>query len=181
MYESYYDILIEIFRRLERPNITFDMSLIGHRDYIIGARSSSLSDPNVFDFLHEVAHLVQLSDDEIKSKYVIHGGKLNFFYPQAELNGFIYNDPQTDKMSMRELEVFCIQYMLEMKLLNKKTSFISWLEANDIEDLFTWIPDDIHFGYKIKNDEIEIKAKHFLEIWNVEKILDRWFNINFGD
>ena len=173
-----YEVLDILFNRLRREGITFDASQVGHRNYTIGGRSSYLSDANVFDFLHEVSHLIQLNDDEVQTKYSEYG--LNFVYPQSELNGFIYNDPQTDKMSMRELEVFCIQFILERDLLDNNLNFDDWLDVNDIEQLFTWIPDDIEFGYKIKNSEISKKAQQFLALWDIDKILYRWFNIKLG-
>ncbi len=167
-----------LFAKLKRDGIRFDLKKVGHGSYVIGTRSTYISEPNVFDFLHEVSHLIQFSDKELDMRYNIFNGNLIFNYPQSELAGVTYNDPHTDQMSMRELETFCIQYIIENTFFDKNLTFMEWMVKNHISDLFTWIPDDIIFGYKITHEQINKKAIPFLEKWDYDSILNRWFNLD---
>jgi hypothetical protein len=172
------DDLDYLFEVLKHDQIHFDKDRIEDKEFHIGCRSTYLVKPNNFDFLHDIAHLIQLSDAELKTHYIEYGGRLKFNLPQQ----FIYNryvcEPITDKISMRELETFYIQYILDNNILNKNLSFETWIDNYDVIGLLDWLPDNYVFGYKPSLEYVLERASEFITKWNYENAIARWKSIN---
>lgn len=171
------DNLDKLFSVLEHNEIRFEKTKIGDSDFILGCRSTSLVAPNDFDFLHDLSHLVQFSDTEIKTHYIDHDGKLKFNVPHEFLFNRYICEPKTDQISMRELETFYIQYIFDNTILEKGLSFEEWIDKYEIIDLLDWLPDSWNFGYKPTIEHVLNKAYNFIEKWNYDKVFTRWKNL----
>lgn len=166
-----------LFDFLKHQKVKFDKNCNTHTSYTIGCRSTYILPPNVFDFLHEVAHLIQLSDDEVITHYVNYNGVLNFNTPMELVINTMVCEPKTDNISMRELETFYIQYLLEINILGDDISFYEWLEKNEVIDLFKWLPDSFIFGNKLTEDILVEKSKTFINDLTFDYLINRWQNL----
>lgn len=166
-----------LFKVLAHDQIKFDPELITDKDFIIGARCTSIVKPNDFDFLHDLSHLVQFNESEIYTHYINNGGKISFDLPQEWLFNQWICEPVTDQISMRELETFYIQYILDNEILKKEMSWKEWIEFYEIDELLSFLPDRYNFGNKITIDEIIKKCDSFIDKWSFEKIIEKWRNI----
>lgn len=171
------DNLNLLFSVLDHDQIKFDRDLVTDRDFTIGARCTYIVKPNDFDFLHDLSHLIQFNDKEIYTHYINNDGKISFNVPQE----FIFNqwicEPVTDQISMRELETFYIQYILDNEILKKEMSLKAWFEFYEIDDLLKFLPDHYNFGNKITIDEILKKCDPFISKWSYDNIITKWQNI----
>lgn len=120
-----------------------------------------------------------MKDDELFEKFIRYG-KFNFTLPYD--NSFKdHINPTTDKISLRELEVIYIQYLLECGIFEKSFKFDKWCKTNKVYELFNFMPDYYFFGATneegtIKN--VHEKVKPFIEKWTFEKVIERWFSLN---
>lgn len=171
---------------LERPDITFDKDISGgSKQFKISCRSTYFTEPNIFDCLHEVAHLVQFTPVELQEKYVEYDGRIIFDLPNKDVLGYTVCEPETDQISMRELETFYIQYIMECGIFNKSITFEEWLNQYDVPKLFVWMPDFVIFGYdeRKKPESLKLileKANKFINLWDFEKIKNKWFNLKLS-
>lgn len=161
-----------------RPEIQFVIGHVEHSDFKIGTRCIASVPDNLFDTSHEVAHLIQFTDDELQRCYLDYNGRMIFNYPHIEVCGQIVCEPSTDQISMRELETFVIQYYIMSKY--EPMDYFDWLEEKDIISLFGWMPDDFIFsnGKKLTNEYIFQKSIPFITKWNFDNIKEQWFNLN---
>jgi len=171
------DNIIEFVAEFNRPNINFVIGKMALQDFKIGSRCTHFAEDNLFDITHEVAHLIQLNDDELQRCYVNNNGVLRFNYPYIEVCNQIVCEPSTDQISMRELETFIIQYYIMNDY--ETIDYIDWLDKHDIIGLFGWMPDSYIFsnGKKLTNDYVFQKSGVFLEKWNLTNVKERWFSL----
>lgn len=172
--EDHLDILFEV---LKHDQIKFDRDVIKDNNFVLGCRSTYIVKPNDFDFLHDLSHLIQFSDEEIHTHYIDFAGQLTFNTPDEWMFNQWICEPVTDQISMREFETFYIQYVLENKILEKNISFRVWCELNRIDELLNYLPDRYIFGHKLTLDELDVKAQPFKDKWDYENIISRWLNI----
>lgn len=168
----------------QHKNFKYDENLEGTRDYVFGCKAGPSK--NIFNLSHEVAHFVQLSDDEFDKKMI--DGNLIFHFPKEYVYDRFICEPETDQISRRELETFVIQWLMNSQF--NKSNLSSYFYKNEIYNLFSWLPDWIVFHRESsKNTDtfkrfVRTEAKKFVEIWSVEKIknilnkrLNNWYPV----
>ena len=175
------DNLEILFEVLSHEQIKFKKELVCDKDFVLGCRSTSIVKPNDFDFLHDLSHLVQFTDEELISHYIENNGKLSFHVPSVYVYNRWWSEPVTDKISMRELETFYIQYILENTILVKNKSFEEWADDNEIIELMGYLPDQFNFKYKPDMTYILKRVSEFKDKWSYDIIINRWKNIKICD
>ena len=172
--------LNDFIAEFNRSEIQFVLGHVEQSDFKIGTRCTGATPDNLFDISHEVAHLIQFTDDELQRCYLNHNGRMQFNLPYIEICGRIICEPTTDQISMRELETFVIQYYIMNKY--EPIDYLNWLDKQDIISLFGWMPDDFIFsnGKPLTNEYIAQKSIPFIEKWNFDIIKERWFNLKFN-
>ena len=78
-----------LFKVLAHDQIKFDPELITDKDFILGARCTSIVKPNDFDFLHDLSHLVQFNETEIYTHYMVGKYLLMFLKNGFLISGFV--------------------------------------------------------------------------------------------
>lgn len=178
----------KLFNTFKKNGINFNLDCCRTSNFTIASKSGYSIEPNHFDFLHEISHLIQFTDDELQNNFIARDGTIRFKVPYIDVLGHTVCEPLTDQMSMREVETFYIQFLLECELIEKST-WEQWLYENKIVSLMAWLPDYYIFGIKnpfnlTPHEEdkyvklIMDKSEQFKH-WTYEKAMSRWLDLNF--
>ena len=155
--------LIEISNSLEGNKFQDEKLVLGCR------AGPSMSVDNL---LHEMAHLIEIPDERIR----ISGWGMT--YPEVEVLGQFFREPQTIQGLRRELRVFAIQkHLFEMAGIpttesywSEKAKICEWLQdfiliPSPREDRLRWCMDEMkkyYSSYSVSFLEIEWNRKNNL-------------------
>lgn len=152
---------------LNHPAFKYSFSLTGYKDFTYGAVTGpAISISNLF---HEMAHSIEfiLSGDDPKHR--ARGGRYHFGTNQIENDGRLYEQVQTNQITLRECRTFAIQIKL-MHSVGFRMNLFQF--ARESARLTTWLPD----WYLVEGDnEIERVA------WCNAFILQHYENLKLAD
>lgn len=127
---------------LEHPGFKYDFEHTGYKKFSFGGRTGpTIEIENIF---HEMAHAIEfiLAGDDVH-KRCSSSGTYNLHYPKIQLNGCLYDQPITTKMTERELRVFVIQHKL-MAQVGFRRNLVEWFK--DSAKITSWVPDFTNIG-----------------------------------
>lgn len=171
---------IESFvEKYKRPDFIVDIDQVGLRNYVFGGRIIHSCEPEISTISHEMAHLIQLSGHELRWKFHAWDGNLRFKTPSKLIFNTVVCEPETTQISMREIEVFYIQSLIE-----GATDLRKWVFDNDIQSILYWLPDNwLFFIDQIdtsddgKNEYVYEKMSAFADKWNYTNVVEKWFKL----
>jgi hypothetical protein len=150
------------------PALKVDLRQEAYSNYTFGARSG----PTVeFDGLcHELAHAAQFDPQEFDVRCTSAG---TFHLPlHGEMeDGGDYAGPQTAQCTLRECEVFAIQYHL-LECTGRKLQFERY--AKEVVKLCSWLPDWWMLGGREgRPTEIPAQLRRFVDAWTADRAIER--------
>lgn len=134
---------------LNHPAFKYSFSITGYKDFTYGAVTGpAISISNLF---HEMAHSIEfiLSGDDPKHR--ARGGQFQFDTNHIEIDGRLYEQVQTNQITLRECRTFAIQIKL-MHLVGFKTDLHAF--ARYSAKLTTWLPDWYMIEGRAKSERI---------------------------
>lgn len=121
---------------LDHPAFKYSFSITGYNDFTYGAVSGpAISISNLF---HEMAHSIEFILSGDNPKYRARGGRYQFDTNLVEINGRLYEQVQTNQITLRECRTFAIQIKL-MHLVGFKADLYEFVRYS--AKLTTWLPD----------------------------------------
>ena len=134
---------------LNHPAFKYSFSLTGYKDFTYGAVTGpAISISNLF---HEMAHSIEfiLSGDDPKHR--ARGGRYHFDTNQIEIDGRLYEQVQTNQITLRECRTFAIQ----IKLMHSVGFRIDLYQfARESARLTTWLPDWYMIEGEVESERI---------------------------
>ena len=134
---------------LNHPAFKYSFSLTGYKDFTYGAVTGpAISISNLF---HEMAHSIEfiLSGDDPKHR--ARGGRYHFDTNQIEIDGRLYEQVQTNQITLRECRTFAIQIKL-MHSVGFKIDLYQF--ARESARLTTWLPDWYMIEGEVESERI---------------------------
>ncbi len=134
---------------LNHPAFKYSFSLTGYKDFTYGAVTGpAISISNLF---HEMAHSIEfiLSGDDPKHR--ARSGRYHFDTNQIEIDGRLYEQVQTNQITLRECRTFAIQ----IKLMHSVGFRIDLYQfARESARLTTWLPDWYMIEGEVESERI---------------------------
>ena len=134
---------------LNHPAFKYSFSLTGYKDFTYGAVTGpAISISNIF---HEMAHSIEfiLSGDDPKHR--ARGGRYHFDTNQIEIDDRLYEQVQTNQITLRECRTFAIQ----IKLMHSVGFRIDLYQfARESARLTTWLPDWYMIEGEVESERI---------------------------
>lgn len=158
-----------LFKRLQRGGINTELvklsSYEGTRGGVVGFYCGTGYYAQIT--IHELAHIIQPSDKDFKRMYIRTKGSLVFKYPEIEICGRICIEPNTNQISLREIETFAIEYLLSLKCGMRIPDVDAYFEEQF--SLTQYMPD---WWYWTK-DERKQEGRQFFD-----DCLEKWGNLD---
>ena len=150
------------------PALRVDLRQEAYSNYAFGARSGPTVD---FENLcHELAHAAQFDPREFDERCTAEG---EFCLTIGKLTGedWCRVEPVTAGCTLRECEVFAIQYHL-LEYTGKRLDFNRY--AQDVVQLCSWLPDWWTLGgIEGRKTEIPEQLRRFMSAWTAERAIER--------
>jgi hypothetical protein len=145
------------------PALRINLKAEGYRDYTFGAKVGPTTEFS--NLAHELAHAAQFADSF--DTRCTPWGSFHLPVHEVTIDGQDYPDPRTGQCTLRELEVFAIQWHLQT-LAGCKLAFEEY--AEDVVDICSHLPDWWALGgTQGRRTELPKRLKEFLAQWSAPR------------